>query len=227
MPWRTTFKLAIDLLMTGLGLFAMAYRITGERRHEWIGIAASALFVLHAVLNRRWYFSLFKGRYSFRRILNTVVNLLLVAVTSTLAASGILISRVLFPFEEIGDGMFIRQAHAFAAYWFLILIAVHIGMHWEMIAGMVRKATGSLGKSRRGNILLRVLTVPIILYGIWASFDREMGSKLFLGYAFDFWDPDRPVVFFFTGNLAIMSVYICATHYALRLTQYIHTRKGS
>jgi hypothetical protein len=55
---------------------------------------------------------------------------------------------------------------------------------------------------------------------VYASFDREMGAKLFLGYSFDFWNPDRPAVLFFTSNLAIMGVYVCITYYALKLLAY-------
>jgi hypothetical protein len=44
-----------------------------------------------------------------------------------------------------------------------------------------------------------------------------MGSKLFLGYSFDYWNPERPMILFFTSNLAIMGVYIFVTHYALKL----------
>jgi hypothetical protein len=47
-----------------------------------------------------------------------------------------------------------------------------------------------------------------------------MGAKLFLGYSFDFWNPDRPAVFFFTSNLAIMGAYVCAAHYSLKLLTY-------
>jgi hypothetical protein len=47
------------------------------------------------------------------------------------------------------------------------------------------------------------------VYKVYASFDREMGAKLFLGYSFGFWAPDRPAILFFSHNLAIMGVYLC------------------
>jgi hypothetical protein len=43
-----------------------------------------------------------------------------------------------------------------------------------------------------------------------------MGSKLFRGFSFDFWDPSRPAVLFFISNLAILSVYIGVTHFAMK-----------
>jgi hypothetical protein len=217
MPLSLIVRLTIDLWMTALLLFAMAYRITGDAAHEWIGVAVSILFVAHNAVNWRWYRGLLKGKYDIRRILNTTVNLLLLAAMTTLVISGILLSRTVFAFMEFSGGMGVRQAHTSAAYWGLILIAVHIGMHWEMIMAAMRRMMKIMEPNRLRTMTLRVITALIFAYGVFASFDREMGAKLFLGYSFDFWNPDRPAFLFFTSNLAIMGVYVCITHYALKL----------
>jgi hypothetical protein len=195
----------------------MTYRVTGDAPHEWIGIAVSILFVVHNAVNWRWYRGLLKGKYDFRRILNTTINLLLLATMTTLVISGVMLSRTVFAFMGFSGGMGMRQAHTSAAYWGLILISVHVGMHWEMIMAAMRRMMKIMKPNRLRIIALRVITALIFAYGIYASFDRDMGAKLFLGYSFDFWNPDRPAVLFFTSNLAIMSVYICVTHYALKL----------
>jgi hypothetical protein len=217
MPLGLVVRLTIDLWMTALLLFAMAYRITGDASHEWIGVAVSILFVVHNAVNWRWYRGLFKGKYDIRRVLNTAVNLLLFAAMTTLVVSGISLSRTVFAFMGFNGGMGVRQAHTSAAYWGLILIAVHIGMHWEMIMAAMRRMMKIMEPNRLRTMTLRVITALIFVYGVYASFDREMGAKLFLGYSFDFWNPDRPAVLFFTSNLAIMGVYVCITHYALKL----------
>jgi hypothetical protein len=206
--------------MTALLLFAMAYRITGDAPHEWIGVAVFILFVVHNVINWRWYRGLFRGKYDFRRMVNTAVNLLLLATMMMLVISGVLLSRTVFAFMGFSGGMGVRQAHTTAAYWGLILIAVHLGMHWDMIMAVMRRMTKSAGTSSVWTIIMRAVTALIVIYGVYASFDREMGAKLFLGYSFDFWNPDRPAFLFFTSNLAIMGVYVCVTYYALKLLAY-------
>ncbi|MDR2179628.1 MAG: DUF4405 domain-containing protein [Synergistaceae bacterium] len=223
MPFSLIVRLVIDLGMTALLLFATAYRITGDVTHEWIGIAVFILFVVHNAVNWRWYRGLFRGKYDFRRMMNTAVNLLLLATMTALMISGMLLSRTVFAFMGFSGGMQIRQAHTLAAYWGLILIAVHVGMHWEMIMGVIARMT----KSARPvwTILMRTVTALIVIYGVYASFDRAMGAKLFLGYSFDFWNPERPAVLFFTSNLAIMGVYVCVTHYALKLLAYRRAMK--
>ena len=52
----------IDVCMTLVLLVLMAYQVTGEMVHEWTGILMTVLVIVHQVLNRRWYKSLFKGK---------------------------------------------------------------------------------------------------------------------------------------------------------------------
>jgi hypothetical protein len=138
------------------------------------------------------------------------------AMVIALATSGALLSRTVFAFMGFSGGMRIRLVHTSAAYWGLILIAVHVGMHWEMIMSAMQRMTKITEASRVRTIALRVVTAFAIIYGVYASFDRGVGAKLFLGYFFDFWHSGRAAILFFTHNLAIMGVYVCATYYALK-----------
>ena len=76
---KMMFKMAVDLAMTVLLFLLMAYLLVGETAHEWLGLAMFLLFILHHVLNWRWYRSLFKGKYTPIRILQTLLNILLLA----------------------------------------------------------------------------------------------------------------------------------------------------
>ena len=69
-------KRVVDVCLTVLLLFLMAYQVTGEVLHEWIGIGMVAVLIVHHILNRRWYGALFKGRYNAYRIVTTIVNTL-------------------------------------------------------------------------------------------------------------------------------------------------------
>ena len=57
-------KIIVDMLMTLLLLFLMGYQLWGEVAHEWAGAGMLVLFLAHHILNRGWYKSLFKGRYT-------------------------------------------------------------------------------------------------------------------------------------------------------------------
>lgn len=214
--FRLPVRLGLDAGMALLFVTSLAFRITGRAPHEWVGLTLCVLFGVHTVINRLWYARLLMGNYSLRRVLNTITNLTLATAMLTLCVTGILNSRHIFGFSHYVDGESIRRLHSFAAYWGLALIGAHAGLHGEMILGALQKALGK-GLERQGTALaLRGCAALITIYGVWAFFDRDMDSKLFQGFAFDFWSPDRLTVFFFTDNLAIFGMYAVVTHYALK-----------
>lgn len=60
--------------MTVLLLLVMAFQITGQKFHEWFGAGMLVLFLIHNILDFKWYRSLFKGKYSIIRVLQTIIN---------------------------------------------------------------------------------------------------------------------------------------------------------
>ena len=46
-------KRIVDAAMTVLLLLLMAYQVTGEVLHEWIGVGMTLLVILHQILNRK------------------------------------------------------------------------------------------------------------------------------------------------------------------------------
>lgn len=211
------FKMIIDFVMAVLMLAEMAYRFTGNMFHEVAGISLFILFIVHNILNRQWYKTIFRGKMNVRRILNTTVNILLLVMMVVLMISAMPISRIIFAFMHIqNSGLIARQIHTFAAYWGLILMAVHIGMHWEMVMGGVRKIVGITGKNRIRTIVLQVVAFIIVVHGIQSSFDRNVGSKLILYSTFDIWNSDESVAKLFFDYLSIVGIYICGTYYILK-----------
>ena len=67
----------VDAAMTVLLLLLMAYQVTGEVLHEWIGMGMTLLVIIHQVLNLKWYGVLFKGKYNPYRTVTIILNVLL------------------------------------------------------------------------------------------------------------------------------------------------------
>ncbi|WP_391557238.1 DUF4405 domain-containing protein [Robertmurraya sp.] len=213
------FRLVNDLAMTVLMLLAMAYYLTGNTIHEFIGVTVFVQFIVHNLLNRKWYKAILKGKYNFRRILQLGINLLFLATMSVMMISAVFISSDLFSFIIINNDMTLRQIHVQTAYWGFIIMAVHIGLSWEIIISSARRMTGITGKSRIRTILLRVLAVLIVFYGVNSSFEREVGSKLLIYNPFGWYTNDQSYIGFLIDHLSIMGIYICGTHYALKIIQ--------
>lgn len=52
---KVIVKIGIDFIMTILLLLLMAFNLIGQELHEWIGTGMFLLFILHNILNYRWY----------------------------------------------------------------------------------------------------------------------------------------------------------------------------
>ncbi len=79
MKAKQSVKVCIDIAMTLGLLFLMGYHLWGDTAHEWVGAGIFVLFILHHILNWRWWAGLFKGKYSAVRILQVVIDLLTLA----------------------------------------------------------------------------------------------------------------------------------------------------
>jgi uncharacterized membrane protein len=113
--------------------------------------------------------------------------------------------------------MMIRQIHTTAAYWCLPLIGAHLGLNWGVILNAFRKMAKINGESRVRKTVMRILVVALVAFGVWSSFDRDMFSKLFLGFSFDYWPEERPAVLFFAVNLSIVNVYVFVSYYVFKI----------
>jgi hypothetical protein len=213
----------LDFAMLALVFTAFAYRVSmkGVDAHEWVGVSVITLFTFHIIIHRRFYKNIFKGSYNLRRIIMTSVNILLLAGIVTLAVSGLMQSRKVLGFLHLPGGISLRKIHTAAAYGSFLLISVHIGIHWQRILNAVRKVISKKPgvSSPLSTTLSRAAAFGFAAFGVWSSFYRNIFSKLFLGFSFDYWDMERPALFFFAVMLSIMAAYILLTHYVFKLSQ--------
>lgn len=212
-------KLLIDLLMTVLMLAAMAYNLTDNLVHELLGVFLLVLFLVHNALNRRWYAAIPKERYGAVRCINTAINLSLCVVMPALLISGAFISRDVFAAFGLEGGLWARKLHILTAYWGIILMSAHIGMHWEMIMGAVRKMSRTAPMNPNRTRLLRAAGTAVAVYGAYAFFKREFGPRLFLSDTFGFWNYDEPAVLFFIDYIAVMGLCVVIVHYIRKFVQ--------
>lgn len=207
-------KIAVDVLMTLGLLLLMGYQLWGEAAHEWVGAGMLILFVVHHFLNRNWYKTLFKGRYTPMRVLQVSVNLLLLVAMIAQMYSGIVMSRHVFVFLPFEGGMaLVRRLHILGAYWGFILMSVHLGLHWNMFLGMARKKTGEKNTSNARKKLLPLAGILIAAYGISVFFNRDFTTYLLLQSEFVFLDYEEPIWSFYLDYICLMGLWVFAAHY--------------
>jgi hypothetical protein len=222
---KLKFKIAIDILMTVLLPVLMAYMLTGQKVHEWVGALMFLMFIIHNVLNANWYLNVLRGKYTPQRMLQTVTNLMVFASMLGLMISGIMMSRYVFSFLSINSEMaFARKLHMMSAYWGFVLMSLHLGMHGNMIKGIANKSFGVQLPQKRHRAVPRLISILIAAYGVYAFIKNDIFSYMFLKNEFVFFDSEQSSMIFFAEYLAMMVLFACAAYYFSMLLQ-IYTRK--
>lgn len=193
------FRRVVDIAMTAAIVILMAFQITGEAVHEWMGIVMFILFISHTVLNRLWYRQIVRGRYSAVRVLQTVLDFALLVSFCVTAVSGMMMSQYAVPFLRasrlIGSA---QSLHLAFSHWTFILISAHLGLHWGM---MIRP----LQKKR---ILFTVLSVAAIFicgYGLSLTSGSQIYSYLLFKMQFAFFDYNESALRVFCENILMMA----------------------
>ncbi len=207
---KQVVKVIVDVAMTGLFIALMAYHITGNTVHEWLGIALFILFILHHILNVGWYKTVFRGRYSPMRIFMLVLNCLLFIAILGMMVSGIMLSREVFGFLRLRAGMFGRRLHMVSTAWGYLLMAMHLGMHWGMVVGMVRKHIHVKGKWP--GFVARISVLLLASYGAYALITRQLVERMFLLVEYAFFDYREPPIFFFGDYLCILILFAAMSY---------------
>lgn len=217
-------RMIVNVSMTIVLLGLMSYSLIGETTHEILGTIMVVLFIVHHILNRKWFGALNKGRYSAFRICQTILVFLMLISVCLSAISGIIISKHLYVFLGLSQGMAVfRSIHIVCAYANYILMSLHLGLHWNsMISAMTSKA----GKSN--TVLwwiLRVITIVVSLYGIYAFVKRQIGEYLFLSQQYVSFDTSEPLILFYIDYIAIMVLFVAVGHYLGMLLKKADSKK--
>ena len=219
MKQKTILKIVVDIGMTVMLLFLMAYGLIGEAAHEWLGIGMFVLFITHHILNRKWSRYVFKGRYTMFRMWQTilVIGILLTMVGSMY--SGVILSEHALSFLPIKGGRaFAREVHMVSAYWGFVLMSLHLGLHWSMIMGMAKRFVKELPAA--GRWLLRGIATLVAGYGVYAFIRREIGYYMFLQNRYVFFDFEEPLIFFLADYVAVMALFVWGSHYFSKGLRY-------
>ena len=221
---KMILKISVDIGMTIALLFLMSYEMVGQAAHEWLGIGMFVLFIFHHFLNLAWSRSLFKGRYTFLRIWQTLLVVLVLASMVSLMFSGMVLSRHALSFVRIrGLSGTARTLHLLGSYWGFVWMSLHLGYHWSMMMGMARRMTKKASPARTW--VLRVIALAIALYGVYAFVKRDVASYMFLVNQFVFFDFEEPLILFLLDYMAVMGLFVFAGHYFTELLRRMGSRR--
>jgi hypothetical protein len=209
-------RLAFDFIAAGLLLIGLAYYWLGNTVHELVGTCMFLLIIVHNICNRRWYGAISRGRREARALINIAVTVLLLIAMLALLITSLMISNTLFGLLSLKGGFTARQIHTLAAYWALVIVAIHLGLRWPMIMGVTRNLFGIAATSAVRTLVLRAVAVAIAIQGVWSSFELGVGTKLSTQLTLDWWNFEESVAGFFLHCIATAGLYIFLTYCAMK-----------
>ena len=199
---NSMMKRITDIAMSVLLLCLMAYQVTGEAAHEWHGMAMTVLVVIHQILNRKWYSTLFKGKQNPYRTSTEILNILLLMSFALTAFCGMSMSSYAVPFlYGMAPVSFVRRMHLSMSHWSFVLMGLHLGMHMPIIAA-------SLNLKERTKSVLACISVCIGGAGLWLFLRNGMCDYLFFRVPFAFLDYDKAGWLVFLENLLMLVFWV-------------------
>ena len=197
-------RMTIDITMTILSIILMGgnYLFPADIVHEILGVGLFVLWVVHIILNRRWYGAIFRGKYNPYRVMQTIINCCILICTIFLMISGIILSNHIFTFLNIQGGLgFARIAHLLASHWYYLFMSLHIGLH-----------VGRLFQDITAKIIPRIILALVCAYGIYAFIARGVWKYLILRQQFFFFDLERGYILFAIDYISIIILFATLSH---------------
>lgn len=195
----------IDVSMTVLLILLMSLQVTEQEYHEYIGMVMVILVIVHIYLNRKWFISVFKGKYPPVRVLSLVIDISLLIAFILSGISGMIIAET-FTFMNLESlTAWGRTAHISSSYWSFVLMGLHVGLHWNMVAVRIKSSWPT------------VIALLLAAYGLYAFIQSEIITYMFLINQFVFIDYDKNIFLVFLDNIAMLIFWCSVSYYVSKL----------
>ena len=157
-------RIIINILMYILFIILMGHHISANLIHEILGTTLFILFIIHQILNYKYYKTIFKGKYNKKRIVLLIIDLLLLISMIGMIVSAVNISSNVFSFLNIETKIWGRKLHMLSTSWGFILMSMHIGLHLKTIIKKINYK----------------YFIILIIYGLYSFIKLNLINDLFL-----------------------------------------------
>jgi hypothetical protein len=142
---QTVRDLAVDVTIFAAFLIATAPRLSGEAIHEWLGIALGAAIVTHLLLHWQWIVATTKrivSKLPWPTRINYLLNVLFFIDMTIIIFTGLMISKTALPALgiQLAAGGAWRTLHSLASDAGVLMLGLHIALHWQWIVSAIGRS---------------------------------------------------------------------------------------
>ncbi len=143
---NTLCNLIVDAAIFVGFLVATDPRATGQAIHEWLGLAFGATIIVHLLLHWKWIVNVvmrFFSRLPGQVRINSILNSLLFITITLIIFSGIMISKVVLNTLGLSGShdQIWRVVHSTATNITVIIVGLHVALHWKWVVSTVKRYT--------------------------------------------------------------------------------------
>jgi hypothetical protein len=176
-------KISLDIIMAVVFALLFNKRVLGGLVfHEVAGTAIGAAFIIHMGLNWRWIrqvtLKMFNSKISIKTRVGYVVDILLLVTMVIIIISGIAISKEIFTKINFGNIMFFKIAHVSFPYIALVLLGIHIALHWVWVMNMFKRVFKITTGKKSLKYISKAAVVLVLAFGIYSMYNTNFLSKI-------------------------------------------------
>ena len=209
-------KYFLDAALLIIFLLAMSFHFFPRILHEIFGILMLAAVIWHFVLSRRRFFTSLKGKLSAAKIISAFINFSMLATFAIIFVSGVCMSNYIFRdfvSLELRRNFTLHQLHVSLPYILMILIGLHIGLHWREIWNRFLNFMKWQKNSFRYKVGCGISIFATVCLGIYGAFLNRVGDRILMKHIFATPATELSFAEFAILFLATMGIYSIAMYF--------------
>ena len=201
----------VDAILLALFVAELSFHHLPKILHEVLGVLMVALIIFHIAINFRRVVSLTK-KMTPRKLFCLEVDVALLLIAALIIVTGVCMSNYLFPdvaSAALRRSMTNHQLHVSAPYVLMILIGMHLGLHWREFWQRFLNLFGLVELYQRRKEFFHTVAVMLSLIGVAGFFLNRLAARIAMKHIFSTPATDLPAAIFMLlmiGGVAFFAV---------------------
>lgn len=188
----------VDVILFALFVAEMCFHHLPKILHEVLGVGIFAVTIFHVAINRRRLMAL-TTKITARKIFSLTTNVALAICAVAIFVTGVFLSNYLFVDAvsfELRRNMTLHQLHVALPYVTMILIGVHVGLHWRELWNRFLNLIGAAEFFQRRRKIFMAAAIIFSCAGLYGLYLNRVVDRILMKHIFGTPATDLPFIIF-------------------------------